>query len=276
MGELSLASKKLIATLLKKVGIDNENVNVNEIMTRINRTEIERILDGLSKLNIIDVKNGMITKGKVYSERDKYLLFLNINKICNASPKGDRALRINFEATPLVNGVEERIHQSNRFNAEKTSRVIRFKKINRKNLLDENKKGKGEWEKEVDPKLIKFRVTFDPPLEVGEIIKYGFYTWDEKYFPLTMEELHKRYNMDYSMEGITIGQPTYYVKITINLPWVPKNVKAEKVLVVTLDGPHEGVEIQSKHRLVVDRNKITLELWQPDYGTYFLKWQPPE
>nr|WP_252972974.1 hypothetical protein [Saccharolobus solfataricus] len=49
-------------------------------------------------------------------------------------------------------------------------------------------------------------------------------------------------------------------------------MKAEKVLVVTLDGPHEGVEIQSEHRLAADRNKITLELWQPDYGTYFIKW----
>nr|WP_252972973.1 hypothetical protein [Saccharolobus solfataricus] len=125
MGELSLASKKLIATLLKKVGIDNEDVNINEIMIRMNRTEIERILNGLSKLNIIGLKNGTITKGKVYSEGDKYLLFLNINKICSASPKGDRALRINFEATPLVNGVKERIHQSNRFNAEKASKVIR-------------------------------------------------------------------------------------------------------------------------------------------------------
>lgn len=57
---------------------------------------------------------------------------------------------------------------------------------------------------------------------------------------------------------------------------VPKNVKAEKILVVTLDGPHEGVEIQSEHRLTVNGNKITLELWQPDYGAYFINWQPPK
>lgn len=62
------------------------------------------------------------------------------------------------------------------------------------------------------------------------MIKYGFYTWDEKYFPLTMEELHKMYNMDYSMEGITIGQPTYYVKIMINLPCGSKKCEGGKNL----------------------------------------------
>lgn len=235
---------------------------------------MERVLSVMRSLEIIDFDGNLITRGKVYS-KDKTVFVISMIKKCNASEKGDRSMSIVTEFTPLLSGMRERIHESNRFDSKRASKIIRCTNVLRHDYVEGKKLG-GRWEKkEVNEKLIKLSVVFDPPLRAGEFVKYGFYTWDERYYPLTMDELRKRYNREQTIEGVIISQPTYYVKIEADLPWTPRNAMARKVLVITESGPHETEEIEGEKNFVPYKNKIVLELWKPEYRPYVIIWQPP-
>ncbi|MCY0850056.1 hypothetical protein [Sulfuracidifex metallicus] len=276
MEVISLASKKVIATLIKKVINQGETLTIWELLRsfKMSRVKLFSSLEMMVSIGLIEIQNDRIMRNKKAS--DYKLLFTSLEKKCQFSPRGDRAMRLTCEFTPLKDGVKERVHESNRYEVERFAKMVRKNKVIRRNILDGGKNESAKWEIETEsPSIIRLRILFDPPLTVGEFVKYSFYTWDEEIYALTVKELHERYHLDYTMEGLMVSQPTHYIRIIVDLPWEPAAIKAMKGGLNVERRFGELENINEVHELHFTNNRLSLEVWNPSIGTYYLMWRPP-
>jgi hypothetical protein len=276
MEALSLASKRVVATLIRRVMNQGETLSISELLRsfKISRLKLFSTLEMMTSIGLIEIQDDRIIRNDKAS--DYNLLFTSLEKKCQFSPRGDRAMRLTAEFTPLKDGVREKVHESNRFDVERFAKVVRENKIIRRNVIENRKNGSAKWEIDTEsPTLIKLRTVFNPPLTVGEFVKYSFYTWDEGIYALTMKELHERYHLDYTMEGLVVAQPTHHIRIIADLPWKPATIEAMKGGLSMERGFSELEKIKEVHDLRYVNNRLSLEVWNPSIGIYYLMWRPP-
>ncbi|MUN29752.1 hypothetical protein [Sulfuracidifex metallicus] len=276
METLSLASKKVVATLIRRVINQGETLTISELLRsfKISRLKLLSTLEMMTSIGLIEIQDDRIIRNGKAS--DYNLLFTSLEKKCQFSPRGDRAMRLTAEFTPLKDGIREKVHESNRFDVERFAKVVRENKIIRRNVIENRKNGSAKWEMDIEsPTLIKLRTVFDPPLIVGEFVKYSFYTWDEGIYALTMKELHERYHLDYTMEGLVVAQPTHHIRIIADLPWKPATIEGMKGGLSMERGFSELEKIKEVHDLRYVNNRLSLEVWNPSIGIYYLMWRPP-
>ncbi|TRM85867.1 hypothetical protein DJ526_10630, partial [Sulfolobus sp. A20-N-G8] len=142
------------------------------------------------------------------------------------------------------------------------------------------KREKGEvklYEKQVSQQKAYLKWILNPPLQVGESIRYGFKVIQKNYFTFTKEETLKVYRDEEMMDGLQISTPTISAKLEITFPkcYEFEGVKAEKYDIVLYEGPQDPVKIPKEvGDLIVETNQIRLYLYSPPLGMYFVSWKP--
>ncbi len=123
---------------------------------------------------------------------------------------------------------------------------------------------------------LAFKLGFNPPLRMGEVVRYGFYLWSGNYYARTRHEAEKLYHDRWIREGLSINDPALTMNITVKLPegYYCQEAKVEKDPVLTPGGPNVGGELISVFN--PQQRTLSFSKGRPEVGHYFVSWIPPE
>ncbi|AOL17501.1 hypothetical protein BFU36_13135 [Sulfolobus sp. A20] len=130
----------------------------------------------------------------------------------------------------------------------------------------------------INPEVMELKAIFDPPLEVGEFISFGYRLKIKNHYALTKDEAIKRYGAPFSSEGLMIRGPTLRALIEMTFP---KGFKYEfteiaSFLYLHSDQPMDKVKVDCYHNFDKKQDKLVLELFEPTVGmNYNIIWYPP-
>ncbi|MCG3109628.1 hypothetical protein L3N51_01923 [Metallosphaera sp. J1] len=261
--------KIFLARLLHRLYLEGE-VKKDVIAGRPNK-HLDDLIKSLAQLGVIEIRDEKIVKGKAYELGSEVLFTYTVHKV-SMSEKGDRSYRTKKEFVSLV-PISTRYHAIHRYHYTKSPKVLRLGKVKIVNYIHE-RRVTGRWEIVERSQNVELRINFDPPLEPGEFVSYGYSTWDGRYYGTTVEELRRKYNIDFSSEGVAVTSPTLYVKLSVSLPWKPRSVDAY----TTMRKPDNTLvfsKIDQDHVFRGDLNMFTLEMKNPGMNMYSIRWTPP-
>src|SRR4029077_5677878 len=121
-----------------------------------------------------------------------------------------------------------------------------------------------------------FRLNFQPTLNAGEMVDYGFYVWTSNHYAMTRKEALERYKDEWTREGMSVNDPSLFLQIKVGLPdgFRYDEARVEKNPVLTRDGPNVPGAIVTTFKL--DKKTLAFESEKPITGHYFVSWKPPE
>lgn len=164
----------------------------------------------------------------------------------------------NLEFTPVKSGVSETKVGYTHFNATPEAKhlyVKRYDILNKRELI-----AKPEIER-VSNEEITLRLVFDPPLKVGEVVKWKYSVLLKSY------EIKEKDR--FTLQAIS---PTYYLKAVIDLPRNIKRAEAFKS-VLSPSSVVGKIPITETHNFLVHNNIIKLEIWNALLASYTIEWE---
>ncbi|BBL46934.1 hypothetical protein [Metallosphaera sedula] len=269
MKELTLATKVFLAKLLRGLYYNGE-VGKDVLPPRLG-SPISDLLHSLEILGIVKNEGGKVTKGEAYYLGYDVIFTYSTYRIAMSS-KGDRSFRTKKEIACLV-PLTERKHVMQRHHYSRAPKALRLSKVRVRDYL-KGRAGTGTWKVEERGQNLDLRLIFDPPLEPGQFASYGYSTWDKEYYGTSVDEIRRRYGIDYSSEGVAVTSPTLYLKLTVMLPWKPGSIGAY-TMVRKPDGNFSFREINRGYVFRGDSDTYTLEMENPDLHMYSVRWTPP-
>ncbi|BFH74796.1 hypothetical protein SJAV_27400 [Sulfurisphaera javensis] len=271
MEDLSPLTKQLIASILNKL-YNYDEIYITDIIpdNRQYEGKYNIIKHVLEENGVIKIDGNKIKKGYIYNENKNYFVLKRDIKI-NVSERGDRAYSSLTELIPLT-PLDKISHIMHKHHSKTSSDVVRCNKVR---IYDPLNLGKvtADCKKQQQGNIVNIDVSFQPSLIPGQIVTWSYYTWDKEYYGTTIEEIMKKYNVDYSSEGIAIASPTYLAKITVELPWKPSLAQAKESITSPVNIFLNPITIP--YNLKIENNMVTLELVNPRMGAYALVWKPP-
>lgn len=269
MKELTFATKVFLAKLLHGLYYNGE-VGKDDLPPKLN-APISDLLHSLEILGVTKNKGEKVTRGEAYYLGYDVIFTYSTYRIAMSS-KGDRSFRTKKEIASLV-PLTERKHVMQRYHYSRAPKALRLSKVRVRDYL-EGRAGTGTWKVGDRGQNVELRLIFDPPLEPGQFASYGYSTWDRDYYGTNVDEIRRRYGIDYSSEGVAVTSPTLYLKLTVILPWKPGSIGVY-TLVRRPDGNFSFREINRGYVFRGDSDTYTLEMENPDLHMYSIRWTPP-
>ncbi|ARM74650.1 hypothetical protein [Acidianus manzaensis] len=278
MEKITPLYRKIIGNVLFKLKEKGE-IDIDELTNlKAKKDEIIPIIKNvLESTNIIKIEGDKLILNTNLDSQKNILLLSSFTSI-SVSEKGDRSFKTVKEITPIdqTDKIEHTIHK---IDYPYSSKVVR---CSNPKIFDPLTLGKvkGSCKKLQEGKLIKFYINFTPPLKVGQFAKYRYSTWEKEYFGLTISDIEKKYGIDYSYEGVAVVFPTHYVRIKINLPWIPSYANAFQTMRIPSEEGSDRLAFNLikgvNYRFHNEENTLILELFNPPMGEYGIKWKPPK
>ena len=242
---------------------------------------MDRALSMLCQLQILEKARSANTTCYQMSERQwnpsTSFLILEVNKRANVSPRGHRAVRVQAEIMAIRSKVTERRCGSIIWTEESLAPKIRLGPVKRIDLATGKRHSHPKFKtvKQRNNDMI-FQLDFQPPLNAGEIVNYGFYIWTPFHYSLSRTEALNKYHDEWIREGISINDPTLSLTITVKLPkrYSYQKAYAEKDPVLTIGGSNVPGFVLTT--FATSQKTLTFSSKYPDAGHYFVSWIPPE
>jgi len=204
-------------------------------------------------------------------------LALSIRKLVSISPEGNRGARVVTEAMALREGVSSRVIGSIVWKNDMRAPKWRMRSARRSDPLSRAPEGRVRWNMLKNQRsAISFELVFEPPLRVGEVVRYGFYVWNSRHYAMTRSEAEELYGDRWVREGVAVRGPTDWIEIAVRLPhgFRVQESRLEKNPILNADGPNvpgSVVEKVAQSGRLLSTARDDLEV-----GRYFLSWIPPE
>jgi len=230
------------------------------------------------------VRNKVMSHGQlrqlIQGDRTKLpddILALSIRKLVSVSPEGNRGARVATEAMALKDGVPSRVTGSMVWKNQMSAPKWSMRSARRRDPLVRAPQGKVRWNVLKKQKnALSFELAFEPPLLIGEVLRYGFYTWNRRHYAMTRADAETSYRDRWVREGLVVRGPTDWVEIAVHLPvgFRVQEARLEKDPILNADGPNVPGAVVQK---VVQRGRfLHVARDDLDVGRYFLSWVPPE
>ncbi|WP_185957808.1 hypothetical protein, partial [Sulfolobus sp. B1] len=256
---------KLLTTILKTIANSDGSVLIKDIPLS-KKTPLGKLYKALLLLKKLDV---IEIEGDIKSNRARIVLkrkydFLNLSHDVKVIFRGDRTKIKSFKYNAIALKEMDKIEVSSYWTADYKYRT------EVKVYVAKREKGEVKlYEKQVSQQKAYLKWILNPPLQVGESIRYGFKVIQKNYFTFTKEETLKVYRDEEMMDGLQISTPTISAKLEITFPkcYEFEGVKAEKYDIVLYEGPQDPVKIPKEvGDLIVETNQIRLYLYSPPLG----------
>ncbi|BFH73975.1 hypothetical protein SJAV_19190 [Sulfurisphaera javensis] len=227
----------------------------------------------------VKIEDGKIRKGSVFERYENrkigYYFSYNISFVVDVSisPEGNVGKSYDVIGIPVHSTTKLIAVETLYYNKEIKEVLARCKKIK---ILDPFNLGIPNVDCEVSKDKDSIKVIYypNPPLQPGHIIKWGAYFWHKGVYYNKLEEILNEQGVDYEGSGAAISDPTYYLKIRVELPWTPTWVDANEATILPVNRLSLD-NIKAKHNFTQRGNILILEVINPEFLPYIIRWRPP-
>ncbi len=121
-----------------------------------------------------------------------------------------------------------------------------------------------------------FELKFDPPLNSGELVNYGFYVWNKNHYSRSGKEALERYEDEWTREGLAILDPApqFGIRVELSERYKYPGAILEKDPILAMGGPNVPAAVLS--RFDGSGKFLDFDLEHLPLGHHFVGWIPPD
>jgi len=120
---------------------------------------------------------------------------------------------------------------------------------------------------------LRVNLVFDPPLRMGEIVEYGFYTWTREYYARSRADALERFGEEWVREGLLVRNETEFIELVV----VPhRKYQTARVDVDAQESfTKPGWNGRTLKTFETGEDTLVWSCHHPETARYFIAWIPP-
>ncbi|PSN89830.1 hypothetical protein B9Q03_06265 [Candidatus Marsarchaeota G2 archaeon OSP_D] len=266
LSDTSLEAGYVSAAKLRKNYLQRKRVKLGRVH------EFNQVLEGLVLHGVLNAKREGNTLYTLNPDRPDFLT-LYLGKKVRVSPGYHRSMTLRARLLALRGGIGEYATGTVSWVPWQYKPMVIMHEPKRIGLTSGG--GGVRWERSgFENGGVLLNLVFDPPLHMGEILEYGFYTWTREHYARSRADALKRFGDEWVREGLEVRNEAEFVELVVTPHRDYQSARVEADTQERFTPPTGNMKIIRSFQ--TGQEKLVWSYHRPERGRYFIAWVPPE